>query len=95
MNSLLTNAIFLMYANLLTLPFKSGLLLGAAWGAGFAVIIGGTTVALSALINLAITLFVTAFILPTINLILIINLVRDLSKFLGEEMDISNLTRMI
>lgn len=94
-NGLLTNAIFLMYANLLTLPFKSGLLLGLTWAAGFAAVIGVTAYGLSTLIGLAITLFVTAFILPTINLILVINLVRDLSKFLGEEMDISNLTRMI
>lgn len=96
LNAVLSNVIPIIFMNLLRLPFSTGIVYGLAWSAGILAVLGiAEWFVLFYLLKLVVTLFVVAFILPTINFLLIINLVRDLSKFLGEEMDISNLTRMI
>ncbi len=95
MTALLSNILPVVLANLLRVPFLTSGIFMVGWSAGIVAVLGISWVVFDRLMSFAVSLFVTAFILPTINLILIINIVRDLSKFLGEEMDISNLTRMI
>jgi hypothetical protein len=45
--------------------------------------------------TLTIRLLIAALFLPLLNFILLISFIRNLSRFLGEEVDITNITRMI
>lgn len=47
------------------------------------------------LLELAGLVFMGAIILPVFNFIILVSIVSNLSSFLGEEMDVTNLTRMI
>jgi len=63
-------------------------------GGPLLVLIGGFHVLFN-LIDLISNILIGAILLPAFNFILLITITRDLSRFFGEEVDVSNLTRMI
>ncbi|MEM4389118.1 MAG: hypothetical protein QXG98_00455 [Candidatus Micrarchaeia archaeon] len=69
-------------------------LLKGALGGTLLALLGGTY-AIFGLIRVASYILIGAILLPAFNFILLVTIARDLSRFFGEEVDVSNLTRMI
>jgi hypothetical protein len=86
-----TIAAFVMTANLLKTPLLLLPLLGAIW---YMITTDTINIALGTINGLGTTLFVV-LVLPSLAWIYITAFVRDISRMLGEEIDISSLSRLI